>query len=415
VDIRLAPEFKSKKNAKTAADLIKSCVHCGFCNSTCPTFNLLGDERDSPRGRITLIKEILEGGTPTTETKLHLDRCLQCRNCETTCPSGVKYGKLYKIGKSIVDSQVKGTIQHQIFKYFLKEFLLSKLFSIAVSFGKKLHFFIPSHLKALIPLRTSAVNDTNIVSEQGLNINKQTVLLFQGCVQKSLIPSINEATSKILTFCGFDVITVKKSECCGAIRGHLSDSKGQIKNIKRNIDLWWPLIEQKKLAFIVSDASACSFEIKNFQEVLRNDHKYSKKAKALSAITKDISEILPSCVEKLKGRLVFKNGTKLAFHPPCTLQHGLKITGVIEKNLEQLGYKVFKTKEDSHICCGSAGTYSLFHHDISTSLRDKKMEQLNDLNCDTVISSNIGCITHLQGKSASAVKHWVEVLAEDLT
>ena len=415
MDIKLASKYKNKKEFQIAEEIIRRCVHCGFCNSTCPTYQILGDERDSPRGRISIIKDILEGSEPTIQSQIHLDRCLLCRNCETTCPSGVEYGTLYKIGNKVVEKNIKTKSNQKFFRFILREFLLSKFFYIGMYVSKKIRFILPKKIKKFIPKSKLSFFQINNDFHRSKNKSEKKIILFLGCVQKSMLPSINEATQKILKVCDYSYSAIDNNDCCGAIRSHLSDNEGQIKNVKRNIDLWWPEISDGNIKYIISNASACSLEIKNYGKVLSDDPKYSEKAKKVSKLAIDLSEILPEIVNVLASKINFnKKNQKLVFHPPCTLQHGHKINGLVERNLEKLGYKILKTNEESNLCCGSAGTYSLFHPEISIALKKRKIDHIKKLDCDLVISANVGCISHLQSESPKSVKHWVEVLADDL-
>ena len=411
----LADEYLNREDALIASDLAQRCVQCGFCTATCPTFQITGNELDGPRGRISLIKGVLEGNTPTDITQKHLDRCLLCRNCETTCPSGVQYGKLFSIGKKLVDEKVKRGRFNQILRWLLRIGLTSSLFSVSMKISKKFRLFFPKFLKNKIPKNPPVLikSKTNTKLIHKSNIIKTKVLFLGGCVQPSMLPNINASALKLLRDCNFDCIVAPKT-CCGAIKAHLDDKKGSIEEVKKNIDSWWSYIKFDNIKYIIANASACSYEIKKYHELFSKDSPYYFKAKKIVSLAVDLSEILPELLSGLKKQLPEKKRGKLAFHPPCTLQHGQKINGVIENIFSELGYNISTPLKDSNICCGSAGTYSVLQPKFANILRNNKLNELKKINPEIIISANIGCISHLQSGTDKPVMHWVEVLANEL-
>ena len=413
---KLSKEYLDRNDAILASDLANKCVQCGFCTATCPTFQITGNELDGPRGRISLIKGVLEGHNPSEITQKHLDRCLLCRNCETTCPSGVEYGNLFSIGKKLIDEKVQRKKVDQIFRWGLKETLTSPLFSFSMYIAKRFRGLLPEPIKSKIPKEFSKLfenpKETNFLKRSG-EIQKK-VLLLPGCVQKSMFPNINTSTLRLLNNCNIKCITPSNSTCCGAIKAHLNDKKGSIKQVKENIDAWWPFVESNSISSIVINASGCSLEVKKYSELFPESSGYHKKAKKISSLTIDLSEILPEIIEQLKTKIPTKKRKKLAFHPPCTLQHGQKLNGVVENAFTQLGFEISIPTNNSNICCGSAGTYSVLQPKFANILRNNKIRDLNKLDADIIISANVGCISHLQSGTDTPVVHWVEILANEL-
>ena len=401
----LSPEFKNSAEGLEAEAILRKCVHCGFCTATCPTYQLLGDELDGPRGRIYLIKQVLEGDVPTRKTQLHLDRCLTCRNCETTCPSGVEYGHLIDIGRKLVDERVERPLGEKAVRWALKEGLPSPLFAPAMAVGQAVRGLLPASLKSKVPAKQSAgVTPTRS--------HARKVLMLEGCVQPAMSPNINSATARVLDAAGVQVVVAKKAGCCGAVKFHLNDHDGAKAEMRRNIDAWWSHVESGVEA-IVMNASGCGSMVKDYGHALADDAQYAVKAKRISALTRDLSELLPDLVEVLKDKVSAKSG-QIAFHPPCTLQHGQQLRGGVEKHLGALGFNIKTASCEAHLCCGSAGTYSVLQPKIAYELRDRKLGNLSEMKPDVIASANIGCITHLQSGTATPVRHWVEVLDEAL-
>ena len=426
----LAPEFKDTREGQAAEAILRKCVHCGFCTATCPTYQLLGDELDGPRGRIYLMKQVLEGAPVTRSTQLHLDRCLTCRNCETTCPSGVEYGHLVDIGRKIVEDRVERPAGEKAVRWLLKEGMTSPLFGPAMKLGQVVRPLLPTALKHKVPARSGARAHQWPAREQ-----PRKVLMLLGCVQPAMMPNINSATARVLEAAGIQTLVADEAGCCGALRTHLNDIDGGLKDMRRNIDAWWPLVEgltsAGKVEAIVMNASGCGVAVKDYGHALAHDADYAERAARISALTRDISELLPELVEPLKKKLALprtagergggassssaQRVVRLAYHPPCTLQHGQQLRGSVEMHLGALGFDISLAIGESHLCCGSAGTYSVLQPELATQLRDRKLGQLMPLQPQAIVSANIGCIQHLQSGTATPVRHWVEVLDEALS
>ena len=403
----LSAEFRDTPEGREAEAILRKCVHCGFCTATCPTYQLLGDELDGPRGRIYLIKQVLEGETPTRETQLHLDRCLTCRNCESTCPSGVEYGHLVDIGRKIVDEKVPRGTGSGLARWALKEGLTSPLFTPAMAIGRAMRAVLPPVLKDKISPKQDA-------GRWPTREHARKVLLLEGCVQPAMAPNINSATARVLDAAGIQTVIAKNAGCCGAIRFHLNDHDGGLAQMRANIDAWWPHIERGEVEAIVMNASGCGVTVKEYGHLLARDAGYAQKASRVSELTRDISELLPDLVAALRGKLKPPAGIT-AYHPPCTLQHGQKLRGGVEAGLRELGFDIRVAMNESHLCCGSAGTYSVLHANIAHELRDRKLGHLSQLEPQAIVSGNVGCITHLQSGTATPVRHWVELLDNALT
>lgn len=408
---QLSPEYANTPDGQAAEAILRKCVHCGFCTATCPTYQLLGDELDGPRGRIYLMKQVLEGAEPTRATQLHLDRCLTCRNCESTCPSGVDYGHLVDIGRKLVDAKVPRPLPERAVRWALKEGLPSPLFAPSMAMGQALRPLLPQVLKDKVPPKQAA----------GLlptATHARKVLLLAGCVQPAMAPNINSATARVLDAAGIQTVVAPDAGCCGAVKFHLNDQDGGKAQMRANIDAWWPHISgadgTARVEAIVMNASGCGVTVKEYGHLLRDDPLYADKAARVSALTCDLGEMLPQLVAGLREKLRDGPRTALVFHPPCTLQHGQKLRGGVEQHLQALGFPVRLAAQESHLCCGSAGTYSVLQPALSKSLRDRKLEALHPADHEVIISANIGCITHLQSGARVPVRHWVEVLDDAL-
>ena len=404
----LSPEFKNTADGQAAEAILRKCVHCGFCTATCPTYQLLGDELDGPRGRIYLMKQVLEGGEVTRSTQQHLDRCLTCRNCESTCPSGVEYGQLVDIGRRIVDERVERPATEKALRWLLKEGLTSPLFAPAMKAGQMLRPLLPAALKNKVP---AAAADKPWPTRE----HARKVLLLTGCVQPAMMPNINSATARVLDAAGIQTLVAPGAGCCGALRTHLSDHTGGLADMRRNVDAWWPLVATHAVEAIVMNASGCGVMVKDYGHALADDPAYADKAARISALTRDLSELLPGLVPALRDKVRPGAVSQLAFHPPCTLQHGQQLRGGVETHLGALGFKVQVAGSESHLCCGSAGTYSVLQPTLAYQLRDRKLQNLEPLGAQVIVSANIGCIQHLQTGTATPVRHWVEVLDDALS
>lgn len=403
----LAPEYLNTADGKAAEAILRKCVHCGFCTATCPTYQLLGNELDGPRGRIYLMKQVLEGQTPTRETQLHLDRCLTCRNCESTCPSGVNYGQLVDIGRKLVDAKVARPMLEKTIRWALKEGLTSPLFAPAMAMGQMVRPLLPVSLKNKVPAKQA-------VGTIPAQTHPRKVLMLEGCVQPAMSPNINSATRRVLDAADIETIVAAKAGCCGAVKFHLNDQDGGKAQMRANIDAWWPSIESQSIEAIVMNASGCGVTVKEYGHILHDDPLYADKAQRVSDLTKDLSELLPDLMGALKSKVNAKKAQAVTFHPPCTLQHGQQLRGGVEKHLGELGFNINTASCEAHLCCGSAGTYSVLQADLAYQLRDRKLGHIGAMNPDVIVSANIGCITHLQSGTATPVKHWVELLDESL-
>ncbi|MCA1246766.1 glycolate oxidase subunit GlcF [Massilia sp. MS-15] len=399
----LADFIKDSADGKEAESILRACVHCGFCTATCPTYQLLGDELDGPRGRIYLIKQVLEGAEPTRKTQLHLDRCLTCRNCETTCPSGVKYGRLVDIGRRVVEERVPRPLNDRIKRSTLKEFLpRTALFKPAFRAGQLARPLLSRQLQAkLQPPRNAGVWPARA--------HARKMLVLEGCVQPAMAPNINAATARVLDAFGVQLIAAPRAGCCGAVRYHLNDQAAGLEDMRRNIDAWWPYVEREEVEAIVMTASGCGVTVKEYGHLLAHDEAYAAKAARIALLTRDLSEILPEFEEALAARMQGKAARRVAWHPPCTLQHGQQIRGKVEGLLRAAGVDV-QLCADSHLCCGSAGTYSVLHPEIAHALRERKLASLQATRPDEIVSANIGCISHLQAGTDTPVTHWIELL-----
>ena len=409
MQISLHPDFQGSADGERAQAIVRKCVHCGFCLATCPTYQLLGDERDSPRGRIYLMKQVLEGYAPTPEVQLHLDRCLTCRNCETTCPSGVDYAELLDIGRRIVEQRVPRSAAQRATRWLLKEGLPSRAFAPMVRAGVALRPLLTASLRHKLPPAGKARSQLAWPSAE----HERKVLMLAGCVQPSLRPDINPASARVLDAAGVQALIAPEAGCCGAIRGHLADQAGSLADMRRNIDAWTPYLDgtggKGRVEAIVINASGCGVTVKDYGHLLAADPAYAQKAARVSALARDLGEYLLDLAPRIRARLP-PQGAALAVHVPCTLQHGMKLPGRIEKLLRDLGFDVRIAAEEHHLCCGSAGTYSVLEPELATRLRDRKLAHLEKLEAAVVVSANIGCIQHLQSGTDLPVRHWIEVV-----
>lgn len=380
--------------------ILRSCVHCGFCNATCPTYQLLGNELDGPRGRIYLLKQALEGQPVSRITQQHLDRCLTCRSCETTCPSGVRYGRLLDIGRTIVDKRAGRTLREQILRGLIKAIFPYRCrFSGLLHAARLMKAVLPKVLKQKIPVKHCA-------AAWPTTDHARNMLILPGCVQQALAPSIDIAAAQVLNKLGIALVKVQDSGCCGALNYHLADHHNALQFARKNIDACWPYIEQGAEAIVIT-ASGCGVMFKDYRELLKHDEAYAEKASRFSALAKDISEVVAA-----EDLTVFKaDNRKIAFHSPCTLQHGQKLTGVVEAILEKTGYRL-AVVADGDICCGSAGVYSLLQPELSGQLRVNKLGALEVNQPDIIATANIGCLSHLQSGSSKKVVHWIELLGK---
>jgi glycolate oxidase iron-sulfur subunit len=401
METRLADWIKGSAQGDTANAILRACVHCGFCNATCPTYQLLGDELDGPRGRIYQIKQVLEGAPATRSTQLHLDRCLTCRACETTCPSGVDYSHLVDIGRAVVDAQVRRPLNERLFHWLLREGLTRRwLFGAALSLGRALRFALPQRVRSkLAPSRDAGAWPRRE--------HARKVLLLNGCTQPAMAPSIDAATARVLDAAGVQVLVDARSGCCGALRHHLDDQPGGLANARRNIDAWWPQLESGAVEAIVINASACALMVREYGWLLRGDPNYAARARRVSDATRELVEFLGPEVQQLRVRAGTAAVTRIALQKPCTLQHGLKLKDNVDQLLGALGAQLLPVSE-AHLCCGSAGTYSLLQPQLARALRERKLEHLLHGQPDVILTANIGCMSHLAAASPVPVLHWIE-------
>lgn len=403
---KLADFIRDTPEGAEADAILRSCVHCGFCTATCPTYQLLGDELDGPRGRIYLIKQVLEGVPATAKTQVHLDRCLTCRSCETTCPSGVKYGRLIDIGRAVVERQVGRSVGQRMVRSALAETLPRRwLFKPLLQSGQALRPLLPKHLRAKLPSRQRHAPVLR-------SVHARKMLLLDGCVQDAMAPGINAAAARVFDALGVSLASVPRAGCCGALRHHLNEQERALDDMRRNIDAWWPSIEQGAEALVMT-SSGCGAMVKEYGHLLANDAGYAGKAARVSALTRDLSEVLPEFEDALRERLAGGAPQRVAYHPPCTLQHGQQIRGKVERMLALAGVEAVLCR-DSHLCCGSAGTYSLLQPELAMRLRANKLAALDAAGGDCIVSANIGCQSHLQSGTATPVRHWIELVDEAL-
>ncbi|AOJ01004.1 MULTISPECIES: glycolate oxidase subunit GlcF [Burkholderia] len=398
----LADFIRNTPDGDDADAILRKCVHCGFCTATCPTYQLLGDELDGPRGRIYLIKQMLEGADVTRSTQQHLDRCLTCRSCETTCPSGVEYGRLVDIGRKVVETKVSRPLSQRLTRRLLASFVPNAaVFAPVMRLGQHVRPLLPKRLRDKVPPRARLLAWPTAQRER-------RVLMLAGCVQPSMMPNINIATARVLDALGIETVVAPEAGCCGAIRLHLGYHDEALDDARRNIDAWWPHVERGVEA-IVMNASGCGATVLEYAHLLRGDPAYADKARRIVALTKDLSELLGGFEAELIALTRRRGIHTVAYHPPCTLQHGQQLRGKVERLLEALGIEV-RLPADSHLCCGSAGTYSLTQPSLAYKLRKQKLAKLQATEPQMIVSANIGCIAHLQSGTQVPVVHWVQLV-----
>ena len=405
----LADFIKDTHEGREAEAILRKCVHCGFCTATCPTYQLLGDELDGPRGRIYLIKQVLEGQPVTGKTQLHLDRCLTCRNCETTCPSGVQYGRLVDIGRHIVARQVKRPFAERARRKLLAEGMNSPLFAPAMKLGQAMRWAVPASLKAKVPPAQEA-------GVRPAPRHARRMLMLEGCVQPAMMPNINNAAARVLDRIGISLVTNQAAGCCGAVRFHLDYQEQGLDDMRRNIDAWWPMVEKGEVEALAMTASGCGVMVREYGHHLAHDPDYAQKAARIAALTRDLSEVVLAEEATLIALLQSARkpegaARRVAYHPPCTLQHGQQVRGAAERILTAAGYELAPVGE-SHLCCGSAGAYSVLNPEISEQLKKRKLGHLEAGAPAAILSANVGCLTHLQSGTGTPVKHWVEAIDE---
>jgi glycolate oxidase iron-sulfur subunit len=402
---KLSPEFKGTPEGEEADAILRACVHCGFCTATCPTYQLLGDELDGPRGRIYLIKEVLEGGPVTTKTQLHLDRCLTCRACETTCPSGVQYGRLVDIGRKIVDDRVGRTPAETAVRWSLKRALMSKtLFGTALALGRIAKELVPREMGRRIPSSRAA-------GAWPAARHPRRMIALEGCVQPSIAPATDASLARVLDRIGISLVRAGGGGCCAALPFHLNDHDEARTLARRNIDAWWPQVEGGAEAIVVT-ASGCGVMVKDYGHLLAQDPAYAARAERIAGLARDTVEIIAPEWRKIAPLIAMDQGPqRIAFHAPCTLQHGMKIRGEVEEILRAIGHELLPVA-DAHLCCGSAGTYSILQPELSSQLKRNKLAALEAGRPNVIATANIGCQTHLASGTSRPVRHWIELLDE---
>lgn len=400
----LADFIKDTARGREADSILRACVHCGFCTATCPTYQLLGDELDGPRGRIYLIKQVLEGQRPSTKTQLHLDRCLTCRACETTCPSGVRYGRLIDIGRHIVEEQVPRPLSQQLQRAALRAVVpYPKRFATLLRLGQSVRGVLPPALRTKVPPPAHA-------KPWPTSQHKRKMLVLDGCAQPAALPNTNAAAARVLDRLGITLLRADSAGCCGALSHHLSEESEAHRFMRANVDAWWPHIEAGAEA-IVMTASGCGVMVRDYGKLLADDPRYADKASRVAELTRDLSEVLAA--EDTSDLSYHVAPTKVAFHSPCTLQHGQQLRGAIETLLQQAGYELTPVP-DAHLCCGSAGTYSILQPLLSQQLLANKLRALNSGAPACIATANVGCQMHLDTRATVPVKHWIELLDEAL-
>jgi glycolate oxidase iron-sulfur subunit len=385
----LADFIRDTPEGRQADAILRKCVHCGFCTATCPTYQVLGDDLDSPRGRIYLVKRALEGAPVSDRTRLHLDRCLTCRACETTCPSGVRYGNLVDIGRAVVEARTRRPVWDR-FKRAVLSFGVprTRLFTAALRLGQLFNLAPKTSHAGAWPAARHA----------------RRMIVLRGCVQPALAPSINAAAARVLDRIGVSLLEVPGAGCCGGVRFHLNRQEAGRDDMRALIDAWWPLVAGAETEAIVMTASGCGTTVKEYGHLLANDTGYRGKAERIGELTRDLCEVirpgdLPAGARR--GRI--------AFHSPCSLQHGQQLRGKVEALLTRVGYELTPVR-DAHLCCGSAGTYSLLQPAIAAELRTRKLAALEEGAPQAIATANIGCLTHLQAPTATPVRHWIELI-----
>ncbi len=393
-------QYQQRPEGREAEAILRNCVHCGFCTATCPTYLELSDERDGPRGRIYLIKQLLEGGEVTEKTRTHLDRCLSCRSCETTCPSGVQYGRLIDIGRGLLEEKLTRSIRQKLLRWGLRQVLpYRNRFGLLLQIGQLFEPALPAAIKNKIPPK-------RIASPWPASSHQRVMLALAGCAQPAATPNTNAAAARVLDRLGVTLVEAPKAGCCGAVSHHLSAHQQGLDFMRSNIDAWWPAIEAGAEAIVIA-ASGCGAMVKEYGHLLKDDPQYASKALRVSELVKDLGQVLIR--EDLSQLKLTKAFGKVAFHCPCTLQHALKQNGVVEEILDKAGIELAAI-EDKHLCCGSAGTYSILQPQLSQKLLDNKLRALTIDQPSHIVTANVGCQLHLQTKADVPVQHWIELL-----
>ena len=402
MEIHLDKKIAGETWAQEAESIVRKCVHCGFCNATCPTYQLLGHESDGPRGRIYLITQLLEGQAADELTRAHLDRCLLCRACETTCPSGVNYGRLLETGRHMLEQQQPRSALDSLKRKLMSAIIPNRqLVQTGVNLARPVRPLLPANVASQLPLAGKNLHRPS-------NIHPRKMLLLEGCAQSSLTPETNAAAARVLDRLGIQLLPERKQGCCGAVRLHTSERETGLQDIKNRIDAWWPSVEAG-IEAIISTASGCGVTVKDYAELLKDDPQYADKAETVARLTMDISEFISNELTKSPPELELGRDIKVAYHSPCTLQHGQKLPGRVEAVLTRYGFSLLPVV-DSHLCCGSAGTYSVLQPDLSGRLKADKLTKLQAHSPDVIATANVGCQLHLRKGTDRPVLHWIELL-----
>ncbi len=399
---KLAASIQATEIGKEADRILRACVHCGYCNATCPTYQLLGDELDGPRGRIYLIKQLLEGQPVSRHTQLHLDRCIGCQACETTCPSGVAYGHLADLGRDLIEHSVARPVWQRCIRWCLRKTITERRWAaLLLRVARVTRFMFP------VLFRKQSLGHRATL-QPPTQQHPRRMLLLEGCIQPALSPDTNIAAASVLNRLGITLQGVTKAGCCGALSYHLNAQQEGMNFMRRNIDAWWPEIDSG-IEAIVMTASGCGAFVKNYGYTLRHDPDYADKAARISALVRDLSEVLQD--EDLTQLKPAATDMKIVFQSPCSLQHGQKLDGAVECLLGAIGFELLPLS-DGHLCCGAGGAYSLLQRDLAERLRTAKLGKLLATRPDVIATANIGCQQHLQGIAPVPVRHWVELVAQ---
>ena len=403
---RPAAGLEDTERGREAQALLRNCVHCGFCLPACPTYRVTGNELDSPRGRIYLIKQLVEGAPASTTTRQHLDRCLTCRACERACPSGVEYGRLADLGRELVDERVPRPVTDRALRAALVGlFSRPQLFATLLRAGQRVRRWLPGPLRERIPPRP------RIPHRAEARTHARRVVLLEGCVQPGLAPGINAAAVQVLDRLGIGVERVRGERCCGALGHHLGHSGQALGQARSNVDACCAALDAGADA-VVSTASACGLMVKDYGRLLAGDPQYAERARRVSEATRDIAEIVRA-EDLASAGLRPGSGPRVAWQAPCTLQHGQQLGGRVEPLLEAAGF-VLTTTTGQTLCCGSAGTYSILQPELSGELRRRKLAALTGDAPRFIATANIGCLEHLRAAGTVPVRHWIELVAEAL-
>ena len=372
-----------------AADVLKACVHCGFCNATCPTFQITGDELDGPRGRIYLMKQALEGEPVGRLTQHHLDRCLSCRACETTCPSGVEYHRLLDVGRAQVATRVKRPWHERLARRTIRFLTAHRhLLRALLILGRKIPVTQPK------PSATPAAADQT-----------REMSLLTGCVQSAAAPHFNASTKRVFAAVGIGLSETREVRCCGAVAFHLDAADEARAHVRRNIDAWIAELDAGSEAIVVN-ASGCATFIRDYPDVLADDPEYVAKARRVAQAVRDPIEVLREAPPSAASA---PDNPRIAVHDPCTLRNGPGLEGAVARLLTGLGYEP-QPVSDTHLCCGSAGSYSLLQPKLSHQLRANKLDALTASAPDVIYTANIGCWMHLGEATSTPVRHWIEAV-----